>query len=184
MNRAELELAIVTAARIVGQDHVLVIGSQSILGTYDETRLPARATASHEVDIAPLRDDDAESLATRLDVVAGEWSEFDEQHGFYIQGASVRTAYLPEGWADRVVEVRPESGTAAVGLCLEVGDLCAAKLARNAEKGREFVEALVAAGLVEPRVIAERLRAISDERFSEGARSVALALVSSYPDAP
>ncbi|MEO8094878.1 MAG: hypothetical protein ABI632_08095, partial [Pseudolysinimonas sp.] len=50
---------------------------------------------SHEVDIAPLDDDARESLATRLDAFAGKWSEFDERNGFYIQGVSVRTAFLP-----------------------------------------------------------------------------------------
>jgi hypothetical protein len=43
---------------------VLVIGSQAILGSYDETRLPARATLSEEVDIAPITDDEDYTLAT------------------------------------------------------------------------------------------------------------------------
>jgi hypothetical protein len=175
--RAELELAIATVVEIIGQDHVLVVGSQSILGSYDESQLPTRATASHEVDIAPLRDDERESLATRIDAAAGEWSPFDDQHGFYIQGVSVRTAFLPDGWAERLIEVRPASRPDAVGLCLEPHDLCAAKLARNVEKDREFVGALVREGLVASTVIAERLRGIRDERFSERARSIALELV-------
>jgi hypothetical protein len=39
VNRAELELAIATVVEIIGQDHVLVVGSQSILGSYDESQL-------------------------------------------------------------------------------------------------------------------------------------------------
>jgi hypothetical protein len=179
MKRAELEIAIATAAEVIGQSHVLVIGSQAVLGTYDESELPERATSSHEVDIAPLHDDAQESLATRLDAFAGEWSDFDARRGYYIQGVSVRTAYLPRGWESRVVEVRPARSD-AVGLCLEVHDLCAAKLARNAEKDREFVGALVDARLVDADTIAERLRDIADERFSEAARTIALSLVASY----
>jgi hypothetical protein len=33
---------------------VIVVGSQAILGTYDESELPAAATMSIEVDILPI----------------------------------------------------------------------------------------------------------------------------------
>lgn len=177
MRRLELEFAIATAAEVIGQDQVLVIGSQAILASFADGQLPARATASHEVDIAPLQDDAVESLATRIDAAAGEWSEFDERHGYYIQGVSVRTAYLPAGWAERVVRVRPRIRPTAQGLCLDPHDLCAAKMARNAEKDREFVGALLDADLVGGTLIVERIRAISDPRFSSTARDIAVALV-------
>jgi len=69
VKRAELELAIVTATHIIAQPRILVIGSQAILGSFDETALPARATASQEIEMAPLHDDVAESLATRIDAL-------------------------------------------------------------------------------------------------------------------
>lgn len=93
MKRAELELAIVTAAQIIQQNEALVIGSQAILGSFDETVLPSAATMSQEVDIAPLRDDERESLATKIDAGAGEMSPFDVEHGFYVQGVSVSTVF-------------------------------------------------------------------------------------------
>ena len=179
MNRAELELAIATAARIVRQDRVLVIGSQSILGSYPEDVLPARATLSHEVDIAPLRDDEQESLATLIDAAAGEWSPFDEEHGFYIQGVGVRTAFLPSGWAERVVVVETAEGS--IGLCLDPHDLCAAKLGRNDIKDREFVDALIGASLIDPAVLLERFDAIGDERLAEARRAVVRAFLRAYP---
>ena len=174
MKRAELELAISTAARIIQQDSVLVIGSQAILGSLTEAELPERATQSQEADIAPLSDDSHESLATRIDVFAGEWSEFDAEHGFYIQGVSVRTAYLPEGWAQRVIEVRPAEAPNLRGLCLERHDLCAAKMARNAEKDREFVGALIHADLIEVKTVLERIATIDDVRFSAEQREASL----------
>lgn len=174
MNRRELELAIETAAHIVQQDSVLIIGSQAILGSFSETDLPERATASQEVDIAPLDDDERESLATRIDVFAGEWSDFDAEHGFYIQGVSVRTAYLPEGWAGRLVEVTVRSSPEYRGLCLEAHDLCAAKMARNDTKDREFVAALISTGLVHKHVVHERIEAIRDERFGSQQRQMSL----------
>ena len=82
MKRSELAIAIRTATEIICQDEVLVIGSQSILGSFDESELPAIATFSVEVDIAPLHDDSEETAATLLDGQAGEWSDFHEAHGF------------------------------------------------------------------------------------------------------
>lgn len=78
LRRDELEHAIRAATEIIQQDSVIVIGSQSILGTWGEDDLPGIATMSDEVDICPVNDDDAESLATLLDSVAGEWSSFHE----------------------------------------------------------------------------------------------------------
>ena len=51
---------------------VIVVGSQSILGTYDESELPAAATMSLEVDILPIADDNAETgrLADLIEGVA------------------------------------------------------------------------------------------------------------------
>lgn len=179
MKRSELELAIYTASRIIRQEKVLVIGSQSILGSFSETELPIRATISQEIDIAPLSDDEKESLATRIDVVAGEWSDFDYAHGFYIQGVSVKTAYLPLGWETRIVSVSPPGHSDITGLCLEPHDLSAAKLARNDQKDREFVSALVSADLISAHVVEERILAITDPRFSPVQKDAALSFIRS-----
>ncbi|GLI26472.1 hypothetical protein ARHIZOSPH14_07140 [Agromyces rhizosphaerae] len=156
MNRAELVEAIVAATEIIQQDTVLVIGSQSILGSFDESVLPEAATRSIEVDIAPLADDAAETIATILDGRAGEWSPFHDAHGFYIQGVGRNTAVLPAGWRDRLVPVRPPGAPGSTGLCLDPVDLCVAKLVAARPKDHEFVSALIEAGLIEPRAVAER----------------------------
>ncbi|CAB4903673.1 MAG: hypothetical protein F2808_05450 [Actinobacteria bacterium] len=179
MKRTELEMAIVIATHIIAQPRILIIGSQAILGSFDESELPARATASQEIDMAPLQDDVAESLATRIDALAGEWSAFDAEHGIYIQGVSVRTAFLPSGWEERLIEVRPTVNPKVLGLCLEAHDLCAAKMGRNDSKDREFVSALVEAGLVSPERVSQRLREISDPRFSHQAKHISLQFLSS-----
>ena len=88
MRRSELEHAIRAATEIIRQDAVVIIGSQAILGSFTEDELPTEATLSEEVDIAPLKDDDAQSLATELDAAIGEMSHFHETHGFYVQGSA------------------------------------------------------------------------------------------------
>ncbi len=103
MRREDLELATIAATEIIRQREVRIIGSQAILGSYSEDELPARATMSNEVDIASLDDDASETLADMIDGQLGEWSDFDRDHGFYVQGVSVSTAYLPDGWESRLV---------------------------------------------------------------------------------
>ena len=51
MRRDQLEHAIRTACQIIGHREVIVIGSQSILGTFRDDQLPAGATMSIEVDL-------------------------------------------------------------------------------------------------------------------------------------
>lgn len=46
MRRDQLEHAIRTACQIIGTPEVIVVGSQSILGTYREEQLPSAATMS------------------------------------------------------------------------------------------------------------------------------------------
>ena len=57
-----------------------MVGSQAILGTFDEGQLPADATMSIEVDILPIADDDRETarLADLIEGVAGEFSPFEK----------------------------------------------------------------------------------------------------------
>jgi hypothetical protein len=174
MKRSELEEAIVAATEIIRQREVLIIGSQAILGTFDEDSLPPSTTMSVEVDMAPLRDDAAETVANILDGALGEWSPFDEAHGFYVQGVSVKTAYLPDGWAGRTVAVIPPGHPDTTGRCLERHDLCAAKLARGDEKDRGFVDDLAAVGLVDPAIVLDRILSITDPRFETTRKAIAV----------
>jgi len=165
MRRDQLEHAIRASCQIIQHGEVIVVGSQAILGTYDESQLPAAATMSLEVDILPIAETNEETakLADLIEGVAGEFSTFEELHGFSIDGVDLDTAVLPEGWADRLVRVQ-NANTAApsgeprfAGLCLDKEDLCVAKLCAFREKDRNFVGALLDAGLVDAGTIAARL---------------------------
>jgi len=114
MRRDQLEHAIRTACQIIEQPEVIVVGSQAILGTYDESELPAAATMSIGVDILPISDSDDETarLAVLIEGVAGEFSPFQELHGFSIDGVDLETAVLPDDWRDRLVKVQ-NANTAA-----------------------------------------------------------------------
>ena len=136
MRRDQLEHAIRTACQIIGRSEVIVVGSQSILGTFSQDELPADATMSIEVDILPIADDNDETvrLADLIEGVAGELSPFEELHGFSIDGVDLETSVLPAGWRARLVKVQnantaPASGEPQfTGWCLDKEDLCVAKL--------------------------------------------------------
>lgn len=176
MRRDQLEHAIRTACQIIGRPDVIVVGSQSILGTFDEAQLPADATMSLEVDILPIADDNVETarLADLIEGVAGEFSPFEELHGFSIDGVDMTTSALPDGWRSRLVKVQ-NANTAApsgepqfTGWCLDKEDLCVAKLCAFREKDQNFVAALLESGLVAPGTISERLPTVP-ERYKPAA---------------
>jgi len=75
MRREELEHLLRSASTIAERRDVLVLGSQSILGTYDEDDLPEATTMSIEADLAFLDDDD-QAIADRVDGFIGEDSSF------------------------------------------------------------------------------------------------------------
>lgn len=159
MNREQLAHVLRAASRIVGESDVVVIGSQAILGSYDEHQLPDEAIASIEVDVTFLDDaDDAKS--DKVDAAIGELSSFHEMNQYYAQGVSITTATLPEGWKDRLVPFESPNSRPGRGLCLDPHDLVASKLVANREKDREFAAALLREGLVTPDRLIERIHAL------------------------
>lgn len=160
MNRAQLEHVLRSAATIVDDPDLLVIGSQAILGAYPEDLLPVEATTSIEADLAFFVDPDG-SKADRLDGAIGELSRFHETFGYYAQGVSVSTAVLPAGWESRTVEFAAPGAAPARARCLEPHDCVVAKLVAGREKDRAFAAALVREGLVEPETLITRIRTLS-----------------------
>ena len=172
MQRKDLEHLISAVCAITNQEGILVIGSQSVLGTYSEYELPSATTMSTEADVVPLEDDEAESLASLIDGTIGEMSPFDQVYGYYAQGVGKRTAILPSGWASRLVPLRSEQTKYHTGWCLEVHDLCSSKLMANRDKDRAFVRELINAELVSVGIISSRVDAtVVDESRKAIARA-------------
>ncbi|WP_175647962.1 DUF6036 family nucleotidyltransferase [Nocardia donostiensis] len=149
---------------------MVVFGSQSILGSFDETVLPPEASRSLEVDIAPFSafhdGVDPTTIADKLyvlDVWLGEGSAFEELTGTYVEGVARKTVVLPYGWENRLVKFSVSGGDkedyGCVGYCLDPIDLCVAKSLAGREKDKEFVGALVAAKIVTATEIVGRIDA-------------------------
>lgn len=109
MRRDQLEHAIRTACQIIEAPEVIIVGSQSILGTFREEDLPSAATMSVEIDVLPIAADNEETarLADLIEGVAGELSPFEQLHGYSIDGVDLQTSALPQGWRDRLVHNSP-----------------------------------------------------------------------------
>jgi hypothetical protein len=135
---------------------ILVIGSQSVLATFDEDELPDAATASMEVDLAYF-DDPTEDKADAVDGAIGELSPFHEMNGVYAQGVSVRTAVLPEGWRGRVVPWSNQSTGRALAALLEPHDCVVSKLVAYRKKDFAFAAAMLESGLIDPTILARRV---------------------------
>lgn len=179
MRRDQLEHAIRTACQIIQHSEVIVVGSQAILGTYDESQLPAAATMSIEVDILPIADTNAETarLADLIEGVAGEFSPFEELHGFNIDGVDLTTAVLPNGWRDRLVKVQnantaaPAGSPQFTGWCLDKEDLCVAKLIAFREKDLNFVGTLLDHRLVDGEKVMRRLGTVATHHTAASERA-------------
>lgn len=87
MKREELAHILRAASRIVGDFDVVVVGSQSILGSYDEDDLPPQAVGSIEADVA-FWDDHDNAKSDAVDGAIGEDSGFHAMYGHYAQGVS------------------------------------------------------------------------------------------------
>lgn len=158
MNREQLAHVLRAASGIVDDPGILVIGSQSLLASYDEDELPLAATTSMEVDLAYFDDPD-DLKADIVDGAIGELSPFHESFGCYAQGVSVsvRTAVLPNGWRDRVVHWSNNSTGRAHAAFLEPHDCVVSKLVAYRDKDRAFAQALLHARLINISTLRSRV---------------------------
>ncbi len=155
VRRDQLEHLIRAAGALLGEDTIIVIGSQAILAS---VAVPDDAvlTRSMEADLLPTDDPD-EAKADLIDGLLGAGSMFDDTHGVHADGVSAATAVLPGGWRDRLVEIMNDNTGGVRGLCLEPHDLVISKLAAGRAKDIEFCIAASDAGLVQITTLNERL---------------------------
>jgi len=153
MTRPQLEHIIRAAAANADVRDIVVIGSQSVLGSTPNP--PIELTVSMEADVFPL---DASDRSILIDGAIGELSLFHETFGYYAHGVDEMTAVLPDGWRDRLVRVETAGTMGAVGWCLEPNDLAVSKLAAGREKDFAFVDVMIAVEIATLRIINARIK--------------------------
>jgi hypothetical protein len=152
----EFEHVVAAAAEVTGQDELVVIGSQAILGSYGQP--PASMLHSLEVDIYPLHDPDA---ADFIDGSLGDGSQFHLAYGYYAHGVGPETAKAPRGWQERLVmreiPARVASKRTAVAWCLEVHDLVLSKCVAGRDRDWDYALEALKARVVRVDVLLARL---------------------------
>jgi hypothetical protein len=152
MTRSDLEHLIRAAGKISGDNELVIIGSQAVLGQYPDA--PDILLRSMEADLYPLS---RPERADQVDGAIGEGSPFHQTHGYYAQGVGPDTATLPEDWQKRLVRIANSNTGGIAGLCLEVHDLAISKYVAGREKDREFTQALARYGMTKKAILIERL---------------------------
>lgn len=178
MNREAFDHAVRAAGSVLGENEVLVIGSQALHASVSGG-VPPEAERSIEADIAAF-DDPGDRKADLIDYSIGEASMFHANFGYYAQGVSKSTAVLPVGWRDRLVRYESPATNGVVAWCLEIHDLWLSKAVAMRPKDIEFCAALVANRYVDPETLDARLNDISD--ITKDRRSRVRALIN--PPAP
>jgi len=147
---------IAAAAEICGEQEIVVIGSQAILGNVDEP--PESMLRSIEADVYPLGDP---GKSIEIDGSLGDGSQFHASYGYYAHGVGPETAVAPVGWEERLVEVdippRPGRTRGPIAYCLEIHDLVLAKCVAGRDRDWEFARDALAARLVEAAELLSRI---------------------------
>jgi hypothetical protein len=153
MTRIQLEHIIRAAAANADTEEIVIMESQSILGSFAD---PGHEdlTTSMEADVFPLN---APERAILIDGAIGERSVFHETFGYYAHGVSPETATLPADWEKRLVLIQNENTRGFKGWCLEPHDLAVSKLAAGRPKDISFLKAMKHVGMLNPQMLLTRL---------------------------
>lgn len=160
MKREAFDHSVRAAGSVLGEDQVLVIGSQALHATVAD-HLPPEAERSVEADVAAFDDPD-DRKADLIDGSIGEVSMFHETFGYYAQGVSTSTAELPADgaidWFDTNHRRRTES-LPGVSTCTTCG--CRRRSPLR-PKNIEFCAALATRRYVDADTLQTRLGEIAD----------------------
>lgn len=155
MRRSELEHVIRAAADVAGDDELVIVGSQAILGQFPDA--PESMLMSREADIYPKNHPER---ADEIDDSLGDGSYFDSSFGYYAHAVGPETAKAPADWADRLIPVQSENTGNAIGWCLEVHDLVLSKCAARRERDWDFAREALRHNLVDAAELQHRAAAL------------------------
>src|SRR5580700_4029955 len=113
MTRQQLEHIIRAAGSITDEKVILVLGSQSILGS---SEIPSEILLqSIEADVFPLK---APGKMELINGSIGEITQFHKTFGYYAHSIPPDSCALPQGWEKRLISINNENTNGITGLCL------------------------------------------------------------------
>ena len=162
MKRADLEHILRASKGTTGEEHFIIIGSQSVLGKHPDA--PRELRHSMELDIYPR---DRHELSEAIEGSLGRYSHFDQTFGYHADGVGPETALLPAGWESRLVPVCNDNTGGATGWCLAPCDLAIAKLKAARTKDLTFVRVMLRHRLIRPVEIERLIETFTDAALRE-----------------
>lgn len=163
MKRSELEHLLRASKGATGEQDFIIIGSQSVLGKHPDA--PRELRQSMELDIYVRSK--PEELRIEIERNLGELSRFSETFGYFADGVSPDTAFLPEGWETRLTPVCNENTDGATGWCIDPADLTIAKLYANRPKDISFIRAMLKHRFIRPSQIERLIATFADETIRQ-----------------
>lgn len=156
MNFAQVQKLLADIHAAHGIDRFVVVGSLSVLGLLSSREIPPLMLVSNELDGYPEDDPDRrQEIAKRF----GQGTDFERENGYYFDPVSPTLPTLPDGWKERLIEVRLPSGVRVK--FLDPDDAAVSKYARNAPKDREWIRHGLAASILSAATIEHRFRTTS-----------------------
>ena len=149
MRREDLRRLFARARDLCGETEYVVFGSLAVLGIAGT--VPARMAASVDVD-AFSKSDPARIF--ELTSMLGQGSQFEADHGYYLDPISPRVATLPGGWEERLLRLQLEPDL--VVWFLEPNDAAVSKYARMEPRDREWIRPGLQAGVLSMAIIEAR----------------------------
>lgn len=146
MTRQQLEHIIRAAGSITDEKVILVLGSQSILGSVENAS--KKLLLSMEADVFPLKAPDKMEL---INGSIGEISQYHETFGYYAHGIPPDSCPLPAGWEKRLATIQNENTNGIIGLCLGADDLACTKLVAGRPKDLDFVTEMISTGVAKSK---------------------------------
>ena len=153
MNFDQVRLLLDEIRAAHGVDRFVVFGSLSVLGLMPSREIPEGMLVSNELDAFPEDDPDRRQEIARH---FGQGTRFERENGFYFDPISPALPTLPDGWRERLIEVRLPSGVRVK--FLDPDDAAVSKYARGAAKDREWLRQGLAASILSAATIEHRFR--------------------------
>ncbi len=178
MKSQDADRLIVAFAALLNAQRVLIVGSQALHGTHPDPPI-AVVEASREVDIVPLPFEEYERWFYYAHERLGADSEFDVEHGIYVDMVRDRVPKLPPGWESRSIEraLQIDDSRSVTAVYPELHDLLVSKLLANRAQDEAFLRGVTKLGRIDPFVLRERLLSVPLPEEKEPLRGWAFAAV-------
>ncbi|CAN5296675.1 hypothetical protein BH20ACI1_BH20ACI1_05120 [soil metagenome] len=160
--------------KIIGELPIIV-GSQAIFAVTDFP--PEIVQKSVECDFLLLKE--SAKLRPKLDEKLGVFSKHQQETGFYADILGLATVVLPDGWENRLTELKDENEK-VLAFCVEIHDIAISKLMAGREKDFKFLQTAFESDYLQIEIFLERAEMLLHHPAADALRPRLLKLIESF----